>query len=105
MMSFMAASLRPAGAETQNQTAHDEGQTATTSPVAWTGVAATAPATPRPRRTIQKLGESAETNPPVLNSSLAAPPPASAPLGSQNRRDRSAGYSPAPAALASRAPQ
>src|SRR5580704_8261462 len=101
MMSFMAASLRPAGARTQNQTVHDEGQTATASPVAWTGAAATAQATPRPRRTIQKLGESAETGPPVLNSSLATPPPTSAPLGSQIRRDRSADHSLAPAALAS----
>src|SRR5580700_10620887 len=101
MMSFMAASLRPAGAETQYQTAHDEGQTATTSPVAWTGAAATAAATPGRRRTIQKLGESAETGPPVLNSNLVTPPPVSAQPGNRNPRDQHAGRSLAPAALAS----
>src|SRR5580704_13669485 len=83
----MAASSRPANGA-QYRIVRADARTAPVSPAAWIATAATAPAARSSRRTTQKFGGSAETDPRVPNSVRATHSPASAPPASPDPRDR-----------------
>src|ERR1700722_18191513 len=100
----MAASSRPANG-TQYQIVRADTRTAPVLPATWTATAATVQAARSPRRTTQKFGGSAETDPRVPNSMRAIHSPASAPPVSLDPRDRLRCRSLALAELSNSAPR
>src|SRR5579863_1503863 len=100
----MAASSRPANGP-QYRIARAGTRTAPVLPAAWTATAATAPAARSPRRTTQKFGGSAETDPRVPNSVLATRSPVCVPPVSPDPQDQLRYRSLALAELSNSAPR